>query len=640
MSQFTFSKQSGIFSLDGKEFLHILPYKLCETTAEDVITEISEGVFRWDRNFYLSNKDICYDTFSMEAETLFHADFYCIPGVNYNGNPWGNGKEPRGLSKNGEPYVYASHRSTIPGCTFSESGEISVGMFGIPNSLLSFSCSLREKEGRLIHGLYFPERETPDVYCARDRYEGKPYYEPITLNCHGVWTSTAYLVFSQASKKGHGYSLLLDTAWKLFSNEKSLSPNNKLIWDLGIDFIKNCALYHEDEFYGFCMGLTYDGTKWIQKTHWLEVGWVGQNASLAVSLLYDFRLRNCEDSLSQGLKVLDAWAHYAPLPNGLFRCRFDRILKHETQWDNSEELEDSANLSAVVEQYLQAYHILSDLGIERENYRKIALNICDFAVQHQQENGLIGKAWYNNGELAQADGSSGSYMVWVLCQGFAETNENRYFDSAEKGFTYYYDQFSKNGYSTAGALDTCCIDKESAMPLLDCAIFLYEKTGAKHYLQSATEIGEYLATWQYHYDVKFPSNSILASLNYSTRGGTAVSTQHHHIDCYGLYFFHAYLKLSEYTQNEIWYQRAIALWNNACNLISDGNLIIKGQRRPRGSQDEGFLQTRWHTTKGEYFGVSEWLVVWNTAFRLQILRNPKLNKILEEFSKNPQNSMS
>ena len=69
------------------------------------------------------------------------------------------------------------------------------------------------------------------------------------------------------------------------------------------------------------------------------------------------------------------------------------------------------------------------------------------------------------------------------------------------------------------------------------------------------------------------------------------------------------------------------MWVNSLQNISDGSLVIKGQTRPAGSQDEGFLQTRWHTKRGDFFGVSEWLVTWNTAFRLKILRREAAGEV-------------
>lgn len=41
--------------------------------------------------------------------------------------------------------------------------------------------------------------------------------------------------------------------------------------------------------------------------------------------------------------------------------------------------------------------------------------------------------------------------------------------------------------------------------------------------------------------------------------------------------------------------------------------------RPRGSCDEGILHTRWGSN-GKHFDVSQWLVAWPCAFRLEVLR--------------------
>lgn len=79
-------------------------------------------------------------------------------------------------------------------------------------------------------------------------------------------------------------------------------------------------------------------------------------------------------------------------------------------------------------------------------------------------------------------------------------------------------------------------------------------------------------------------------------------------------------KLAIFTKNTQWESRAFAIWYNASQGISDGTLMI-GETgvRPRGSCDEGILHTRWGNN-GNYFGVSQWLVAWPCAFRLEVLR--------------------
>jgi hypothetical protein len=88
------------------------------------------------------------------------------------------------------------------------------------------------------------------------------------------------------------------------------------------------------------------------------------------------------------------------------------------------------------------------------------------------------------------------------------------------------------------------------------------------------------------------------------------------MDPFALIIVNDWLKLARLTGNAMWRERALAAWANGSIGISDGDLVVMGKRRPAGSQDEGFLQTRWYHP----FSVSQWLVAWPTAFRLETLR--------------------
>lgn len=587
---------------------------------EDTFICMGENMWLWNRTFTVTDARESWDDFPMEFILQGEVAFYMIPGVNYNGNFWGEGKEPKGLLDDGIPWRFAGHRSGVRAGMFAQTKEAAVGIFVAQENPMGCSMEMEraEKKGFCMR-LHFPEQEGPRVYCARDSYEAGKYMET-TCFCKKNLVFSAWIVVREPQKQ-HDYAAFLDKAWEVCREEGSVRLlTDEQVWELGMDFAKNRLYFEEDGFAGFCMGLTWKDKGWEQKRDYLEIGWVGQNASLAVSLLYEYAIFGEKEALRRGLSVLDVWCGRAALPNGLFRCRFDQIRKWGGRIDNDEERNDAANLYSAVTELLEAYHLLAELGIERKLYRKTALAICSFVTQHQLESGKMAKAWFNDGRISDAEGTVGCYLAEALCFGWKECKSREFLNAARAGFSYYYKEFEKYGYTTAGALDTCCVDKESAIPLLRCALELFEITGEREYLEAAKQVSSYLASWQYHYNVQYGGHTLLGQMGYRTRGGTSVSVQHHHIDCYGLEFYEAWKKLAKYTGKEIWRERAEALWENALQNISDGTLVIKGQKRPRGSQDEGILQTRWHTKRGEYFGVSEWLVAWNTAFRLKILR--------------------
>ena len=401
---------------------------------------------------------------------------------------------------------------------------------------------------------------------------------------------------------------LLDGAWRLNWHEVKPWFQPEALWQLGIEFAK--TLWTAEEGYAaFNIGLLFEDG-WVKRTkHKYEIGWCGQNASYANALLADYLKCSNADSLEKGLAVLDGWVKYSCLPGGLFRCHFPE--------DGEQTVIDACNLGTAALRYFEAYDLAQKSGHPRPEYFDTAIGVCNFALKVQQPSGLLGKAWGEDGTIIVAEGTIGACLVPPLVEAWLRTGEDIYLDGAKKAYAYYFNELQSSGYTTAGALDTYCIDKESSISLLRGALMLLDATGDNDYLSHAEDAAWYLSTWQWHHSVEYPKDTELNKLHYDTFGGTAVSTAHHHIDPYAISYVPDLLKLAEYSGNAMWRQRALAAWNNGTQGISDGSLVVMGKLRPVGSQDEGFMHTRWNDT----FNVSQWLVAWPGAFRLEVLRS-------------------
>ena len=468
-----------------------------ETPYKDEFDCVEENVWEWKRYFYIQKNKASKKGLSMKLKCKFLPDFYMMPGINYNGNRWGNGKEPKGSE-----WCFAYHRMGIPAAMYVQSEQISVAFFA--KDIPEYGCSAQIQctaDGACME-LIIPEKEMPDVYCARDQYEGRCFECNRDILKGEIVEMSAFIIVHRWEKKqqNYDYGFFLRKAWNIYSEELSYDSPGLDVWKIGICFVRRNLFLRKECFSGFCMGLEWKNGEWVQNTDRLEIGWVGQNASLAVSLLYDAYFYKCRDSLNMGLEVLDVWAEYASLKNGLFRCRFDQLMT-QANIDNKAEENDAANLYSVVAEYLDAFHILKTMKINREKYREIALDVCDFICEKQSNNGKLGKAWYNDGTSSDTEGGIGCYLSEALLYGWRETKNPVYLKKAKKGFQYYYEEFCRYGYTTAGALDTYCIDKESAMPLLRCAVMLYDFCGKEIYLEAACQVSDYLASWQYHYNV-------------------------------------------------------------------------------------------------------------------------------------------
>ena len=213
----------------------------------------------------------------------------------------------------------------------------------------------------------------------------------------------------------------------------------------------------------------------------------------------------------------------------------------------------------------------------------------------------------------------GAFLIAPMIRAYKATADASYLESAKKAFDYYYGEFERLGYTTAGALDTWCIDKESSMPVLRSALMLYEATGDRRYIDKAENVSHYLSTWLWHYKADYASEEDAARYGYNTFGATSVSTQHHHLDVYAIMWVAEWLKLAELTGNDMWREKALAVWTNGCQFVSDGTLEINGRIRPVGSQNEAFFECDWSYRPNNR--INDWLVAWPGAFRLETLRS-------------------
>ncbi len=140
-----------------------------------------------------------------------------------------------------------------------------------------------------------------------------------------------------------------------------------------------------------------------------EIGWCGQNASFANSLLFDYIKHKNKESLDKGVATLDAWAKLCRLPNGLFITNYDRISGQRSQIDNV--VIDACNLGTAALNYFEATELVKACGLERPDYESLAFGICDFVRNDQQDNGVYGRGWYPNGECFYREGTIGCFMV-------------------------------------------------------------------------------------------------------------------------------------------------------------------------------------------------------------------------------------
>ncbi|MBR7098710.1 MAG: hypothetical protein IKC59_04780, partial [Clostridia bacterium] len=199
------------------------------------------------------------------------------------------------------------------------------------------------------------------------------------------------------------------------------------------------------------------------------------------------------------------------------------------------------------------------------------------------------------------------------------TSEQKYLSMAEKAMKFYMERDLDQFCCTAGALDTCCVDKETSAPFIMGAVLLYELTKNPIYLEYGKKAAYYFTSWMFHYQPLYGETDEITRYGVSVRGLTAVSTQHHHVDMYGGIVVPYLRRLAEYTKDGAWKIRADMMWSAVLQKIGDGELQVHGLTRPVGSQNEAIFHCNWGFKQAKRGDLNDWLVAWPCAFRLSVL---------------------
>lgn len=611
-------KKDGIY-FNGNEIVAVVPYSEDGVVYQDDIERVNKNLLKVTRQFE-AVEDVDDVHLVLDIRHNAKCDRLIIPSVTYNGNEWGRGREPKGFQTDGEWHTYSYRRTPIPGATYSESEQCAVAVWSdVPlNEQEAFSCALMPEGEKTTHSLMMPEEERPFTYVTKDGY-APATLRKLALRKGETRTMTAYVHVVDKESIDNPMAPFLDAAWKYSAKEYADVIPTEKVWEYGVRYAKESLWVEDNGFKGFTIGLFPNGGGGWHKRRGYEVGWCGQNASFINSLLFDYLRTGDVSSKDKALAALESWtAPEVQRENGFFVVHYDNVLAKHTGV-----VSDACNLGTAAQNFFESIELLEKCNIKEPIVRvkEVALGICDFVKADQQPSGVYGKGWRETGECLYRDGTVGAFLIAPMISAYKHTEDEAYLKSAKAAYDYYYQEFQKNGYTTAGALDTWCIDKESSLPMLRASLMLYDVTGDKSYVAHAEDISYYLSTWMWHYRSLYPKDVEVQRYNYTTFGATSVSVQHHHLDEYALLWVGEWLRLAELTGRKIWREKALAIWTNGCQLISDGTLDIAGHVRPVGGQNEAFFNCRWQFDE-EKGGtrINNWLVAWPGAFRLETLR--------------------
>lgn len=622
-------------------------YKIDGFVATDTLVDIGNGLFQLEREIRYVGQWQRTVKFITEVVALFHPNRYLIPCVMYNGNEWGDGKEPKGLVKDGQPWVFSYDRTGIPSCSITETKEQFVALFASDADASSLESAVsveKNPDGTFSQKIYYPVTEAPYTYARHNMFAPRRD-NYITLKKGEVFRTRAYILVGKPKWENFAAANVEDAALEVFPFYKNPVMTVDDVWEKGINFARR--LINEcDGKKLIITGMKNDDDRMAigYNVRHFEIGWCGQNILNCRLFICEYFRTKEKKLLDDAFEILDNWCEKQS-DNGLVLAHYEwynggkkwkgGAYKEKqlcsTSTINTGWYPECCNMGWAIAEFARVYDLLKSNGIDKPRYLEFAVRAGEFFLEKYSDKHGFGKAWGFDGRCVDDSGTIGGFVMMGLWELYKVTKEEKWLECVKKAFAFYMKRDVDNFVCTAGAIDCECIDKETAYPLVQTGLALYELTKDEYYLTAAEKAAYYFFSWAYHYDALYDDDSDFTRYGYYTAGGTFVSVQHHAIDSWGSLLVCEFLRLAKYTGDERWEKRAYMMWCNAilCITQREGD-VVNGLARPLGSQNEAFFNCVWakYRPNSDQRGhFNDWLVSWVNAYRLYTINDLRTNGV-------------
>lgn len=531
---------------------------------------------------------------------------WVVPAVVYQENRFGKGQFPAGGLSRG--WSFREDRIPVPSCSVLQEKDEVQAVF----------CSPAENEGELssvksflvsdrpVFEIRIPYTERPLAYTAKGvagpgmtrREDRSIRVSKKRLPYH--YTRRFFVLVDSASHVTRSLGRVMDAAFAEFGKGRFTPIDWGRIASLKLHHLLSLLVERpEDGIAGLQMG---KGNGFLQPYYEYTGGSFIIKSLEGAVILARAGKELCEPRLLELSAKMGACFLQGRLPNGLIQ---DMYSFKQKRWGGyfgvgiPKELNDGVNTRSNGEAmvaYLRLYRLLKETGVERKDFLEAAQENAWFFLTHPlagEKAGSFGR-WYDaGGTPLNTDGTNGAYIISELVELEKTTGMSHKNDEALSRAAAYYGRLAEKGAFYADTLDADCVDKEAGCALLHAFLDLYERDKKEEYLDTARMAADFVLSWVWTYPVAFPPKSPAGRKGLSTLGLTSVSVAHHHLDVYGLYIGHDFLRLWQATGEERWKQYAV-LMIDACSQLVAGFQRSSGRvDRRAGWQPEQIDHTHW-----------------------------------------------
>ena len=590
---------------------------------------------------------------ALAAEPRFEATSFLIPGINYNGNAFGeNLNLPQGWEMNGEPWIFAYDRGSIPSCTITENRDRVFALFASDRDEASYksSCSLeRLEDGSFRHLIYWPIIEAPLCYSNKMQFTER-IDNYITIAAGEEFVASAHACQGRPRWEGYGFAEVFPVAWRKIDHTvpAQWSVDEVLALDKRYQDWSRCQDENGYWYEGIVddmvfragyskTGLSDDGhnipfyeqhperNRWnkdvverakrLKEGEYIEsfgrdIGFAGQTFHIArLAMEYGFR-NNSQEDIDYGLKVFRSWIAARRYESGIFTSNRDRGTNNR----------DASNMGWSISELSRIVMLLNKHGMDGSEFLDAVKPIVEIVIKGVREDGAIGSIWNGpTGEVVNYNGDSAGFVMMGLARYHQLTGDERILPILERAFDYYYTKDINHFRCYGGAMDCSSIDKEGIHPFFTTAKYMYEVTADKIYLEYARKAAWYFVSWLYIHNPIYGPNDDFTLYNWLPAGANIIGVEHSAVDEYGIILLNELLWLAKVDNEPLWREVVELMWRNGTQGFAyEGRNIWHGLERPIGSKNEAWFPCEWnkYATVGRKRGaVNDHLTAWAGAYR-------------------------
>ena len=630
-----------------------LPEMGCLQTSCEAVRTGNE----WDINVNVVNTADTAVTFKLvlAAEPHIKDAKFMFPGINYNGNNFGDSKMnlPQGWEHEGEPWIFSYDRGSIPSCTISENEDRVFALFASDKDTLSYvsACSMEKLEdGSFRHLIYWPVTEAPLVYDDKLKFSER-YDTYLTLAPGESFSVSANACTGKPLYPEYGFATVFPVAFRRVSHEVPLCRTFDEMMYLDKAFQDWSRRQDEHGYWYGCIlddqkfRAGYYGTgksdegytvedyekhpelnRWhtdeVEQSKHLkpgeyikgpgrELGFAGQSfQSARLSIIYGLQNNSPED-VDFGLKVLRSWIEKRRYPTGVFKSYKDR--GHSNR--------DASNLGWAICELTRVSQLLKEHGMDASDLEAAADKLVGVILPGVREDGALGSVWNGDtGEVVTYNGDGGGFMLMGLVRYWLANGGDQLKSLIDNAFRYYYESDINHFRCFGGAMDCASIDKEGIHPFFTSAKLMYEATGDAGYLDYARKAAWYFVSWLYIQNPVYDADDDLTVLGIKPAGANIVGVEHPAVDEYGAILLGEFLWLARVDNEPMWRDVAELIWRNGTQAIADENhRVWNGLERPIGSKGEALFISQWskyHTKKFKRGSINNHLTAWQGVYRV------------------------